>query len=302
MNRPHATAPLNDTTAYNHPSRLEGDNRIRNRSLNAATAPSHMKQPQQLKRSELELNKRKSYGDRVRQQAEDRLNTPDYTTGSDTGGKATTFEFPSYESFHKLRDSGNGKGISGTGDQRAVHHLQVNRRLNRRDSSDDDEEEDDGDQGVAYPRRPIPDRPRPRSAHFGDFDDEHLSFRRRHDVDNRLRRQSTRQSIELGRLKMQEKDDEIKPAVAISSVITGDMMGNTRGNPSSRFGTRGEQGFAARSTERLDGIADQGIAAVALTRRQSEMVTRLRDDVIEAKVVLLGSQGKQSSSALPNWC
>ncbi|KAJ9127380.1 hypothetical protein QFC24_000787 [Naganishia onofrii] len=245
---------------------------------------------------------RRSYGDEIRRQQQQvetsgnrsgsGFNTPDYTTGSDTGGrngqgvKPTTFEFPSYESFHRLRGTSREVKPSGGAGGGVTHRHFVARQAvaGRKDSSDEDT--DDGEVNRSRPavaaRRPVMDRPRPRSAHFGDLEDhdnDDFPFQRRHEVDHRLRRQSTRQSIELGRLKMQEKDDEIKPAVSTIST----------------FGATGNPMSAAGGAGRFTG--EGGPVEGGLTRRQSEMASsRLRDDVIEAKVVLLGSQGVGKTS------
>lgn len=311
---PLATAPLNDTinaintpttttttskTGHHHNAeRAVGTARIRNhRSSNGlAGMSSQAKKVQQ----QQQVYNRRSYGDAIRRQQQQveasgnrsgsGFNTPDYTTGSHTGGrngqapKSTTFEFPSYESFHKSRGTSREVKPSGGAGGGVTHRHFVAQRAvtGRKDSSDEDDDDDDGEINRSRPavyaaRRPVMDRPRPRSAHFGDLEDhdnDDFPFQRRHEVDHRLRRQSTRQSIELGRLKMQEKDDEIKPAVSTISTF------GATGNPMSAAGGAGR--FTG------EGVSVEG----GLTRRQSEMASsRLRDDVIEAKVVLLGSQG-----------
>ncbi|KAJ9114259.1 hypothetical protein QFC22_005711 [Naganishia vaughanmartiniae] len=275
---------MSKTGHHHNAERAVGEGRTRTCSSNNPAISGQRKKVQQ-------VHNRRSYGDEIRRQQQVEAggggsNTPDYTTGSDTGGNSgskvgdrpTTFEFPSYESFHKLRKTSREAKLRGV--EGGVHRPLVARRAvgGQRDSSDEEEDEDEHSRSRApmHARRPIVDRPRPRSAHFGDLnDDDSLSFQRRHDVEYRLRRQSTRQSIELGRLKMQEKDDEIKPAVTISTLATG--------TPLSAAGGR----FNGES------VSVEG----GLTRRQSEMATsRLRDDVIEAKVVLLGSQGVGKTS------
>ncbi|KAJ9096464.1 hypothetical protein QFC21_005286 [Naganishia friedmannii] len=315
---PLATAPLNDTinaintpmmtttttskTGHHHNAeRAVGEGRPRYRSSNNITATSQTKKVQQ-------VHNRRSYGNEIRRQQQQQvetggsgLNTPDYTTGSDTGGRngggvrPTTFEFPSYESFHKLRGTSREVKPSGVGGVAQRPFVAQRAVRVRKDSSEDDEEEEevrDRSRPSVYARRPVVvDRPRPRSAHFGDLrvtaanddDEDSLSFQRRHEVEHRLRRQSTRQSIELGRLQMREKDDEIKPAVAISTTT---KLGT--GIPSSSTAATAAGGRFTGESVSVEG---------GLTRRQSEMASnRLRDDVIEAKVVLLGSQGVGKSS------
>lgn len=266
--QPLATAPLNDTPSSSIHHRTRPDNRKRSESL---LTTSHTR-PQQLKR--YETGPQRILRGSEAKQRDDRSIGSASTIESDT--RPTTTEFPSYESFQQLRDSKNSRLDAG----RAERPLSRPYQSHQLHSSDSSDEHDNGGNGEAYARRPILDRPRPRSTHFVDFDDAQLSFQRRHDVDNRLRRQSTRRSLELGRFRLHEKEDEV------ASIIVQDV-GDRRGEAPLTAEMRGSN---IRSRE--DEVAALQRGGGMIMRRGSEMITRTRDDVIEAKVVLLGSQGE----------
>lgn len=263
--QPLATAPLNDTPSSSIHYRTRPQD-TRKRSDSALTT-SHTR-PHQLKRYETGPQ-RLRYDSEVKQR-DDRSIGSASTIDSDT--RPTTTEFPSYESFQQLRVSKDSRLDVGEG-ERPLPRPYQGRQQHSSDSSD---EQDNRRNGEAYAQRPILDRPRPRSTHFVDFDDAQLSFQRRHDVDNRLRRQSTRRSLELGRFRLHEKEDEAAPYIQDG--------GQGRGQTTSTMATR-------ESHKRLREDELQRGGGVVM-RRGSEMITRSRDDVIEAKVVLLGSQGE----------
>lgn len=265
--QPLATAPLNDTPSSSIHQRIRPDNRKRSGSL---LTTSHTR-PQQLKRYETGPQ-RILQGSELKQR-DDRSIGSASTIESDA--RPTTTEFPSYESFQQLRDSKDSRLEAGRADRPFPRPYQ-SRQPHSSDSSD---ELDNGGNGEAYARRPILDRPRPRSTHFVDFDDAQLSFQRRHDDDNRLRRQSTRQSLELGRFRLHDKEDEA------SSIIQD--VGDGRGEAPLTAEMRG-----SNIRLREDEVASLQRGGGIIMRRGSEMITRTRDDVIEAKIVLLGSQGE----------
>lgn len=280
--QPLATAPLNDTPLTStHQRTKPADNRKRAES---AYTTSQQTRPSQLTRFESGPQKRPH--DYETKQRDDRSIGSASTIESDT--RPTTTEFPSYESFQQLRDSRNSRLIDGRV-ERPLQRPYKHRQVPRGDSSD--EEENDGN-GRIYARRPILDRPRPRSTHFVDFDDAQLSFHRTHEVENRLRRQSTRRSLELGRFRMHEKDDAMA-GLSETSFPTQDVA-NGRGKTSAAFESRG-----SNIRLREDEVAGVSRGGAVIMRRGSEMITRSRDDVIEAKVVLLGSQG-EFSHVLPS--
>ncbi|KAI5451726.1 hypothetical protein NCC49_001375 [Naganishia albida] len=265
--QPLATAPLNDTPSSSHYRTRPQETRKRSDS---ALTPSRTR-PRQLKRYETGPQ-RLHHGSEVKQR-DDRSIGSASTIESDT--RPTTTEFPSYESFQQLRDSKSSRLDAGRGERPQRRPYQ-----GRQHSSDSSDQQDFAGNGEAYARRPILDRPRPRSTHFVEFDDAQSSFQRRHDADNRLRRQSTRRSLELGRFRLHEKEDE-----AVSYLQD---VGHGRGQPP----------MTAELQDSNIRLREGGIqrGGAMIMRRGSEMITRSRDDVIEAKVVLLGSQcvGKTS--------
>jgi hypothetical protein len=268
--QPLATAPLNDIPSASTQHYRTRPIETRKRSETTYTASQQMR-PQQYTRSQTGLQRRLQNNES--RHREDKSSGSASTIESDV--RPTTTEFPSYESFQKLQD---GKKTRDDGPLRRPYPF-------RRTTSGDSSDEGDSDrENVPYARRSILDRPRPRSTHFVDFDDAKLSFQRREDVDNRLRRQSTRRSLELGRFRIQDKDDKVVAGITITTP-SGTDSDNGRREPATAFDGRGSN---IRIREDQGEISRQrGMIA----RRGSEMLMRSRDDVIEAKVVLLGSQG-----------
>lgn len=269
--QPLATAPLNDTSsASTHQHRIRpSDNRKRTEPLYTASLQTR---PQQFTRSQTGLQRRM-----VNNESRQR---DDKSSGSasirEPDVRPTTTEFPSYESFQNLE-----------GDGRPIQRPYPFRRTTSGDSSEEGESDREN---VPYARRSMLDRPRPRSTHFVDFDDAQLSFSRRDDVQNRLRRQSTRRSLELGRFRIQEKQDEVISRIAVTTPSLTDSD-NGRRKPSTAFEDRG-----SNIKLREDQTDGQSRGKGMVSRRGSEMLIRQRDDVIEAKVVLLGSQGKSRTT------
>ncbi|GHJ86867.1 hypothetical protein NliqN6_3269 [Naganishia liquefaciens] len=269
--QPLATAPLNDTpspsTTY---SRTRPTDTRRRTETSYAALPLPRPQ-QQLTRSQTGLQ-RKAFSNESRQKDD---GSSGFSSTVECDVRRVTTEFPSYESFQKLH----------TAKARDDRSLQRPSPFRRRTSGDSSEEDASDGESVPYARRPVLDRPRPRSTHFVDFDDAQLSFQRRDRIDNRLRRQSTRRSLELGRFRFREKEDE-----GVSKIVH-----TTPSNTDSDEGRRRPQtplesaGRNVRLKEDLYDELSRGRGMIA--RRGSEILVRPRDDVIEAKVVLLGSQG-----------
>ena len=268
--QPLATAPLNDTpsTSTHHRSRPTD---TRKRTETTYTAPLQTR-PQQLIRSQTGFQRKANYNES--RQRDDR--SLGFTSNVESTARPTTTEFPSYESFQKL-------DVAKIRDGRPLQRPSPFRRTTSGDSSEEDAS--DG-ATVPYARRSVLNRPRPRSTHFVDFDDAQLSFQRRNDVEHRLRRQSTRRSLELGRFRFQEKDNADAPRVAIT---TPSLTDSDEGRHESTT-VHENRGSNVRSRE--DHYDELSRRKGMITRRGSEMLIRRRDDVIEAKVVLLGSQGE----------
>lgn len=272
--QPLATVPLNDTpsTSTHHRSRPTD---TRKRTETTYTAPLQTR-PQQLTRSQTGLQRKDTNNES--KQWDDR--SSGFTSNAESNARPMTTEFPSYESFQKL-DAANAR------DDRPLQRPSPFRRTKSGDSSEEDTS--DGP-SVPYARRPVLDRPRPRSTHFVDFYDAQLSLQRRNDVENRLRRQSTRRSLELGRFRFQEKDNDDAPRVAITTPSSTNSD-EGRFKPTTMLESGGSN--VRLREDHYDGLS-RGRGNVA--RRGSDMLIRPRDDVIEAKVVLLGSQGEYDTA------
>lgn len=91
---------------------------------------------------------------------------------------------------------------------------------------------------------------------------------------------------------MQGKEDEVIARIAITTP-SGTDSDNSRHKPGTAFDGRGSN--VRLQEDEAEGSRQRGMIA----RRGSEMLMRSRDDVIEAKVVLLGSQGKSLMAYAP---